>query len=192
MNADDDDGEPSQLPQFPPTLAVEKASQNSTAAPARYKIRREDSPELIGVVLRAAAMVLSLINLIVLGSNRHGDWMVFNRYQEYRYMISVSTVSFVYTAAQVAREMYRRNSGVDWVSKEHSGIVDFVGDQIIAYLLISSLSSAIPITNRMRVAIVNNFTDTSVASISLSFLAFIAIAASALLSGFKVSKQSYL
>ncbi|XLS82560.1 hypothetical protein HN51_048391, partial [Arachis hypogaea] len=69
-------------------------------------------------------------------------------------------------------------------------LVDFFGDQIMAYLLISSASAAIPITNRMREGADNAFTDTSTAAISLSFFAFLCLALSAIISGYKLSTQT--
>lgn len=64
--------------------------------------------------------------------------------------------------------------------------------QIMAYLLISSASSAIPITNRMREGADNIFTDASAAAISMSVFAFLCLGASALISGYKLSTQSYI
>jgi hypothetical protein len=63
---------------------------------------------------------------------------------------------------------------------------------VIAYLLMSALSAAIPITNRMRQGTDNVFTDSSAASISMAFLAFLCLALSALISGFKLAKQAYI
>jgi hypothetical protein len=56
----------------------------------------------------------------------------------------------------------------------------------------SALSAAIPITNRMREGVDNIFTDSSAASISMAFFAFVALALSALISGFKLCKQPYI
>lgn len=64
--------------------------------------------------------------------------------------------------------------------------------QIVAYLLISSASSAIPLTNRMREGSDNIFTDASAAAISMSIFAFLSLAASALISGYKLSTQPYI
>jgi hypothetical protein len=62
--------------------------------------------------------------------------------------------------------------------------------QGVAYLLISALSAAVPITNRMRSAVVNTFTDATDAAISMAFFAFVALALSAVVSGYKLSKQT--
>lgn len=56
----------------------------------------------------------------------------------------------------------------------------------------SALSAAIPITNRMRTAVINNFTDATAAAISMAFLAFVALALSATVSGYKLSRQMYM
>ena len=64
--------------------------------------------------------------------------------------------------------------------------------QVMAYLTISAASSAVPLTNRMREGSDNMFTDASAASISFLFFTFFAAAASALLSGYKLSIQSYV
>jgi hypothetical protein len=70
----------------------------------------------------------------------------------------------------------------------------------MAYLLISAASSAVPFTNLQREATDSMFTDysavafvdTSAASISMAFLAFFALASSAMISGYKLSTQSYI
>jgi hypothetical protein len=64
--------------------------------------------------------------------------------------------------------------------------------QVTAYLLMSAVSAAIPITNRMREGADNVFTDSSAASISMAFFAFLCLALSALVSGFKLAKQTYI
>ncbi|PWZ07476.1 CASP-like protein 4B1 [Zea mays] len=64
--------------------------------------------------------------------------------------------------------------------------------EVVAYLLMSALSAAAPITNRMRSAVVNNFTDATAAAISMTFFAFAALALSAVVSGYKLSKQTYM
>jgi hypothetical protein len=40
--------------------------------------------------------------------------------------------------------------------------------------------------------VVNNFTDATAAAISMAFLAFVALALAATLSGYKLSKQTYM
>ncbi|KAJ9548864.1 hypothetical protein OSB04_021407 [Centaurea solstitialis] len=64
--------------------------------------------------------------------------------------------------------------------------------KITAYLLISAASSAVPQTNRMREGADNIFTDSLAACISMEFLAFFILALSAMLSAYKLAKQTNL
>ncbi|KAJ4816961.1 CASP-like protein [Rhynchospora pubera] len=154
--------------------------------------QREDLLEKSPLVLRALATVFSFLSFILLVSNKHGDWMEFDHFQEYRYLVSVSALAFVYSLLQSMRpHIHRFRESGDPMTVHSPGIGDFIGDQLVSYLLISALSAAIPITNRMRRAVVNIFTDSTTASISMAFLAFVVLAFSAIITGFKLSKQSY-
>nr|F2E2E4.1 RecName: Full=CASP-like protein 4B1; Short=HvCASPL4B1 [Hordeum vulgare subsp. vulgare]BAK01516.1 predicted protein [Hordeum vulgare subsp. vulgare] len=131
----------------------------------------------IVLVLRAGAALLSFVAMALVASCRHGDWMDFLRYQEYRYLLGVSVVAFVYSAAQALKNFRRRRRGA-----ADASFLDFAGDQAVAYLLVTASAAALPITIRMRSAVVNVFTDAIAASIALGFLAFAALALSAMLS----------
>ncbi|CAD6210834.1 unnamed protein product [Miscanthus lutarioriparius] len=149
--------------------------------------RREDMLDKSPVALHAAAAVFAFV-----ASNQHGGWMQFDRYQEYRYLLAIASLALLYSLAQAARHAHRMRGGVDPVSSASGRLLDFVGDQVVAYLLMSALSAAVPITNRMRSAVVNNFTDATAAAISMAFFAFVALALSAVVSGYKLSKQTYM
>ncbi|KAG8099015.1 hypothetical protein GUJ93_ZPchr0013g36667 [Zizania palustris] len=129
------------------------------------------------LVLRAAAALLAFVAVALVASCRHGGWMEFARYQEYRYLLGVTVVASLYSALQALRTFRRRRAT----------FLDFAGDQVVAYLLITAAAAALPITIRMRSAVVNIFTDAMAASISLAFLAFAALAVSAMLAGFSLS-----
>jgi hypothetical protein len=103
--------------------------------------------------------------------------MEFARYPEYRCLLGASVLACVYSAAQALRG-FRRSGG---------GLAGFAGDQVVAYLLITASAAALPITLRMRSAVLNVFTDAMTAAISLGFIAFAALALSAMLSGFTLS-----
>ena len=64
--------------------------------------------------------------------------------------------------------------------------------QIVAYLLISAASSAIPLTNRFREGQDNIFTDSAASAISMAVFAFVSLALSALFSGYKLSTHSFI
>ncbi|KAG2541455.1 CASP-like protein 4B1 [Panicum virgatum] len=154
--------------------------------------RREDMLDKIPLALHASAAAFAFVALVLVASNQHGDWMQFDRYQEYKYLLAIAALAFLYSLAQAARHALRMRGGVDPVSAPSGRLLDFVGDQAVAYLLMSALSAAVPITNRMRSAVVNNFTDATAAAISMTFFAFVALALSAVVSGYKFSKQTYM
>ncbi|CAL9097219.1 unnamed protein product [Musa acuminata var. zebrina] len=180
--------------EFPPPAARTDGGGLSTAPSSRSVLRKSRTDNFLekgALLLRALACLFSLIALAVLASNKHGDWQDFDRYQEYRYLLAIAVLAFIYSMAQILRQVNRSRTGKDFVAAQYSWIVDFAGDQVMAYLLMSASSAAIPITNHMREAVINMFTDASAAAISMAFLAFVALALSALISGFKVSKQNY-
>jgi len=62
--------------------------------------------------------------------------------------------------------------------------------QVVAYFLISAMSAAAPVTDYMRQAADNLFTDSAAAAISMTFFAFVAIGLSALVSGYNLSMEA--
>uniref|UniRef100_A0A0A9H7C3 CASP-like protein n=1 Tax=Arundo donax TaxID=35708 RepID=A0A0A9H7C3_ARUDO len=163
------------------------ATTRTTTTSAAVAGGHEDLQALDGIVLvlRTGAALVALVAVALVASCRHGDWMEFTRYQEYRYLLGASVVACVYSAAQALRTV-RRMRGT------YSGaFLDFAGDQVVAYLLITASSAALPITIRMRSAVINIFTDAMAAAISLGFVAFAALALSAMLSGFSLFAQAY-
>uniref|UniRef100_A0A0D3FHD6 CASP-like protein n=1 Tax=Oryza barthii TaxID=65489 RepID=A0A0D3FHD6_9ORYZ len=109
-----------------------------------------------------------------------------------RYLLAIAALAFAYSLAQALRHALRMRRGVDPVPTASGRLLDFASDQVVAYLLMSALSAATPITNRMRSAVINRFTDTTAAAISMAFLAFVCLALSAIVSGYKLSKQTYM
>ncbi|KAE8821336.1 CASP-like protein 4B4 [Hordeum vulgare] len=202
-----------------PAVDVEKAGGPPGAAGGGGAVgaivgrwRRQDLLDKSGSALRAAAWAFSLLAFLVMVANEHGDWRQFDHYEEYRcassghlpvpcahfidpasrrYIVAVGLLAFIYTTLQLVRHGVRLTGAQDLQSKVGL-LVDFAGDQVTAYLLMSALSAAIPITNHMREGSDNVFTDSSAASISMAFFAFVCLALSALISGFKLSKQTYI
>ncbi|KAH7843979.1 hypothetical protein Vadar_023089 [Vaccinium darrowii] len=109
-----------------------------------------------------------------------------------RYLLAIAILSTLYTGAQVLRQLHELFTGKQLVSPRCLALVDFLGDQIMAYFLISSASAAIPLTNFKREGRDTIFTDSSSAAISMAFFAFLVLAFSALVSGYKLSTRSYV
>ncbi|OIS98125.1 PREDICTED: CASP-like protein 4B1 [Nicotiana attenuata] len=154
--------------------------------------KREDLVKRGSLVLHGFGLVFSLIAFIVMASNTHGDWKDFDRYEEYRYVLAVAILCTLYTGLQFLRQIHELSTGKESFSQQKLALLSFISDQVVAYLLLSAASSAVPLTNRMRENNDNIFTDSSVAAISMEFFAFFALAVSALISGYKLSNKSYI
>ncbi|GAA0163314.1 hypothetical protein LIER_19211 [Lithospermum erythrorhizon] len=155
------------------------------------KWRRDDLLKKGSLSLCVASLIFSLIALIIMASNKHGDWKNYNKYEEYRYVLAIAIISTLYSGLQAILQL-NDLSGRELILKHDKMILDFFGDQLLAYLLLSAASSAVPLTNRMREKTDNIFTDSSAAAISMEFFAFFAMALSALISGYKLCNQSYI
>ncbi|XP_057457340.1 CASP-like protein 4B1 [Lotus japonicus] len=151
---------------------------------------REDLIKRGSLGLRGLALFFSLISLILVASNKHGGWADFDKYPQYRYLLAIAILSCFYTGGQVHLGVHELSTGRKMLQPRIAVLFDFIGDQIMAYLLISSASSAIPITDTIREGGDNIFTDSSSSAISMSFLAFICLALSAIISGHKLSAQT--
>ncbi|XP_051131469.1 CASP-like protein 4B1 [Andrographis paniculata] len=152
---------------------------------------RDDLVKKGSLPLRGFGFVFSLLSFIIMASNKHGDWKDFDKYEEYRYVLATAILSTLYTGLQSLRDIHQRYTGTEILSRHKLATLDFIGDQILAYLLISAASSAVPLTNKMREGADNIFTDASASAISLEFLAFLSLALSALASGYKLTNQLY-
>ncbi|KAL3830235.1 hypothetical protein ACJIZ3_019037 [Penstemon smallii] len=154
--------------------------------------KREDLLKKGSLVCRGLGLVFSLLAFIIMATIKHGDWKEFDKYEEYRYVLAIAILSTLYTGLQAFREFHRLSTGREMFPLQKLAFIDFFGDQVVAYLLISAASSAVPLTNRMREGSDNIFTDSSASAISMEFFAFFALALSALVSGFKLSNQTYI
>ncbi|XP_030465966.2 CASP-like protein 4B1 [Syzygium oleosum] len=154
--------------------------------------RRDDLIRKGSLVLRGLALLFSLLAFIIMASNKHGGWKDFDNYEEFRYLLAISILATLYTGVQALRHVHRISTGQLLVQRQTSALIDFAGDQVVAYLLISAASTAVPMTNRMRDNVDNLFTDCLAASISMAFFAFLTLAFSALIAGYKLSTQSYI
>ncbi|KAF7145682.1 hypothetical protein RHSIM_Rhsim04G0124200 [Rhododendron simsii] len=154
--------------------------------------RAQDQLKIGSLALRGLGFLFSFLAFIIMVTNNYGDGENFDNYEEYRYVLAIAIMSTIYTVAQLVRQVHGLFTGRQLFPPRNLAVLDFLGDQIMAYLLISALSSAIPQTNRMRVWKDTIFTDSSAAAISMEFFAFLALAVSALISGYKLSNQSYV
>lgn len=214
--------QPSSSPPKAENAPVQAPPAAEAALPVMQRWRRVDLMDKVTLVLRSLGCAFSFLTFVIMASNKHGDWMEFGHYQEFRweiwdsgnanlnrlvfdlssfnectllrvcrYVLIIGVLGFLYSAIQIIRQVVVlggfRNSL--W-SERASAIVNFAGDQIIAYLMISAISSAIPMINRMRVQQDNIFTSSVAASLSMAFFAFLAFAISSVASGYRLSIRS--
>ncbi|KAI6675263.1 hypothetical protein NL676_003169 [Syzygium grande] len=207
---DSGDGMPKRYVQPPPSMAA-RASRGpgaeSQAAVAGLGVssvlrrwKREDMLRKGGLASRGSAFLFSLLAFIITASNEHGGWRDFHKYEEYRYLLAIAVLSSLYTGIQAVRHIHQISTGNQFLQQRTSALIDFCGDQVLdfsspqvmAYLLISAASAAIPMTDRMREGADDMFTDSSAAAIAMAFLAFFSLALSAVISGYRLSTQSYI
>ncbi|KAH9319543.1 hypothetical protein KI387_021312, partial [Taxus chinensis] len=144
----------------PPPIQGETVT--GTSVLRRPKERRT---RLAGLALRCAEVVFSFLSFVIMASNNQGiPGMRFDDYEEYSYSLAIAVIAFVYVAAQLGRGIYDELFAHNLFPKIVFCYIDFVGDQVLAYLLISSSSSAASITNRLRDEGDTRFTDMAAAS----------------------------
>ncbi|KAK1407245.1 hypothetical protein QVD17_38859 [Tagetes erecta] len=156
------------------------------------KSRNELMIERVKLGFRVCEMILCLIAFSVMVSNQTKGWSgdSFDRYREYRYLVAVNVIAFTYAALQAVDVTYLLVYEKHIVTHSLRCHFDFLIDQILAYLLISSSSSA---ATRVDDWVLNwgkdEFTKMASASVVMSFLAFLAFAISSLISGYNLCDQ---
>ncbi|GMJ03274.1 CASP-like protein 4B1 [Hibiscus trionum] len=187
-----DAASPAKAPKSPADVETATAGVGFGVSAITRRWKREDLLKRGSLIARGSAFFLSLLSFIITATNKHGDWKNFDNYEEYRYLLAIAILSTLYTGVQALRHVNALWNANQILDQRISAMVDFVGDQVVSYLLISSVSAAIPMTNRMREGQDNIFTDSSASAISMSFFAFLLLAISAMISGYKFSTQSYI
>lgn len=140
---------------------------------------------------RVCEVVFCAISFSVMAADKTKGWSgdSWDRYKEYRYCLAVNVIGFVYSGFQGLVLSYRLATK-SFTSPSLSYHFDFVMDQVLAYLLMSSSSSA---ATRVEDWVSNwgkdEFTKMASASIAMSFLAFVAFAVSSLVSGYSLCNR---
>ncbi|CAL9180562.1 unnamed protein product [Musa hybrid cultivar] len=158
-----------------------------------HRDRREEAVRRTAVGARLAAAALCLVAFSVLAADRDKGWALdsYNRYKQFRYCVSVNVIGFVYSGFQVYAQAHYMMTEKHIIRRPMGDYLDFAMDQILAYLLISSSSSATARTGDW----VSNwgrdpFPDMATGSVAVSFLAFLAFALSALISAYYLFRPS--
>ncbi|XP_031474165.1 CASP-like protein 4A3 [Nymphaea colorata] len=136
--------------------------------------------------LRVCAFLFSLISFSVMASDKTQGWSgdSYYRYGEYRYVVGVNVIVFVYSGVQIMAYVYRFSAG-NLALRRFTICLGFAADQILAYLLMSASSSAASLTEDTQALWGKDpFTNKAGGSVAISFFAFTALALSALTSGY--------
>ncbi|WRX23140.1 Casparian strip membrane protein domain - like 10 [Theobroma cacao] len=118
----------------PPTATdVENPTQGveSGVSAITSRWRREDLLKRGSLVARGLTLLFSFLSFIIMASNKHGDeedGEDFNKYQEYRYLLAIAILSFLYTGGQVGRHVIW--TGKQIFERRVCAMVDFLGDQV--------------------------------------------------------------
>ncbi|CAA0828509.1 CASP-like protein 4A3 [Striga hermonthica] len=165
--------------------------------------KREKMVKKTALGFRIFGFLFCLVSFSVMAADRNQGWALdsFDRYREFRYCMSVNVIGFVYSAAQAFDISYNLGTG-KYVLHHQQPLrfyFDFGADQarcyisIIAYLLISASSSAaIRVEDWQFNWGKDKFPDLATASISVSFLAFVALAINSLISGYALCTSNSL
>jgi len=155
--------------------------------------RREVMVKRAELGFRVCEAILCLISFCVMISDKNRGWAgdSYYRYTEFRYCVAVTLIGFAYSVFQACDLTYNLITENHFICDHLRYYFDFAMDQILAYLLISASSTA---ATRVDDWVSNwgkdKFTDIATVSVGMSLLAFAALALSALISGYNLSKHS--
>ncbi|GMI76316.1 CASP-like protein 4A4 [Hibiscus trionum] len=156
--------------------------------------RRSYRPSLhhSNLFIRFLVLLFSFISALALATpskkNNRQQSRSFTEYPELIYCFSVAILAFLYAAFQLFKGISDIAHRGILISDMTSDYLSFVFDQLVGYLLISSASVAISIL-RWQVGQSTPLWKGTVISTTMSFVTFLVIAISALLSGYKLCKR---
>ncbi|CAL9039595.1 CASP-like protein 4A3 [Musa acuminata AAA Group] len=153
----------------------------------------------LGAVMRAAlglrvsAALLCLVSFSVMVADNTEGWAgdSFGRYSEYRYLVSVTAIAFGYSAFHIYAKVHHVILKKYIIRSPINYYFDLTMDQILAYLLIAASSVAASRNDLWMSRFGSDeFMDMANVSIAISFLAFVALALSALISAHNFFRRS--
>ncbi|KAK1297451.1 CASP-like protein [Acorus calamus] len=173
---------PSQPPQFTPSPFANSLA--STGGDSRHTALRVSD-----LLLRSSAFTLSFLAALTLAapkSHISKKQYPFEHYSEFRYFFSVVVISSMYSVIQLLKSICDIAFKGRFLKEKVSDHATFILDQLVAYLLISSSSVSVPTARKSKGT---TLYTVAIVSLCMSFVAFLAVGASALLSGFKLCKR---
>ncbi|KAK6928318.1 Casparian strip membrane protein domain [Dillenia turbinata] len=147
--------------------------------------KRESMLKKAKLGFRICGFLFCLTSFSVMAADKNQGWAIdsFSRYKEFRYLLGVNVIGFVYSGIQAYEESHylvTAKYAINHNQLRYS--LDFLA---LAYLLISASSSAaIRVEDWESNWGKDKFPDMAKASVAISFLAFVAFAMSSLVSGY--------
>lgn len=175
-----------------PEVAGGGGSRRRRVSPSLSILRRAEREKMVrkaALGFRVFGILFCLVSFAVMAADRNQGWALdsFDHYREFRYCMSVNVIGFVYSGAQALDMSYNLATGKYIVHHQQKlrHYFDFAADQMIAYLLVSASSSAVIRIDDWQLNWgKDKFPEMATASVSMSFLAFVALASSSLISGY--------
>ncbi|KAG2330489.1 hypothetical protein Bca52824_001669 [Brassica carinata] len=169
----------------------------SVTPPASRLSSRRASVHVSGLVLRFISLVLCFVSALSLAVNVHRPSQrhrsqsssSFASYPELLYCFGVAVTGLVYTSLQTFKGVCDITHRGVLISEPLSDYISFILDQVICYLLVSSSSVAIAWIQHANGDAIKTLQNNSIVSASMAFSAFLVLALSSLLSGYKLCKR---
>ncbi|CAL9109736.1 unnamed protein product [Musa acuminata var. zebrina] len=143
--------------------------------------------------LRVSAALLCLVSFSVMVADNTEGWAgdSFGRYSEYRCLVSVTAIAFGYSAFHIYAKVHHVILKKYIIRSPINYYFDLTMDHILAYLLIAASSVAASRNDLWMSRFGSDeFMDMANVSIAISFLAFVVLALSALISAHNFFRQS--
>ncbi|CAN4127426.1 unnamed protein product [Withania somnifera] len=183
---------PSSTPHSPATQPPLPTPSPYSFSVASTRIRSRPTIYAYDLTLRSLALLFSFISTLSLAvpsprRTKQGAISRFYDNPQLTYCFTVSILAFVYSAFQLFKRVcdiaYR---GV-LISDMTFDYLSFIIDQLAGYLLASSSSVIIPVIQQIDSR--TSLWKAAIIAVCMSFTAFVVLAVSALLSGYKLCKR---
>ncbi|XP_022870657.1 CASP-like protein 4A3, partial [Olea europaea var. sylvestris] len=110
---------------------VDRERQPRAVGPTRRRSRREMNLKRAALGFRAFEVIVCLISFSVMAADKTKGWSgdSFDRYKEFRYLLSMNVIAFVYSGFQACDLTYHLVTGKNVISHQQRYHFDFSMDQ---------------------------------------------------------------
>ncbi|KAL8154433.1 hypothetical protein V2J09_012193 [Rumex salicifolius] len=177
---------------IPPMFVQEPETRNLNYADDDVeRSNKEHLMRVVLVLLRGLSSLFSFLCFVIILTVK--DFSKSDTYKYVRYVLAMSSLSIVYNGFQIVRGINDlANYQNEYVRTEKVwGLVDFVGDQVVSYMVLSGSSAGIAATNEGRQLAgteMGTEYDKAAAATSMLIFAFMALLFPTLLSFHKLSQ----